>query len=86
MRCSGYDKKFLINADSEFHFPEQTKPLFLEHNLQFYVSKVLDCPDKFDEGCIIFKFESLEFPRIVRYSGNYFGEYAKRLIKQPLSN
>jgi len=40
------------------------------NDLHFYITKVLECPEEFDEGLIIFKFESLEFPEIVRYSGN----------------
>jgi len=72
---SEYNKKHLINSDSEFHFPNHTKTPLLEHNLKFYVSKVLECPEEFDEWCVIFKFESIEFPEITQYSGNYFGEF-----------
>jgi len=68
----------LVNSDSEFKFSEYTRPPLLKHNLQFYASKVLECPEEFpvssDPGCVIFKFEALEFPDIVKYSGNYFGE------------
>jgi len=67
---SDYDQKFLINSDSEFHSPKFIRPVLLEHNLRFYVSKVSECPEEFDEGLVIFKFEPLEFPEIIHYSGN----------------
>lgn len=38
----------------------------------FLVSKVRESPDTFDEDRIIFKFESLPFATITRYSGNSF--------------
>ena len=64
-----YDKKFLISSDSE-NIPKFLKNVLLGHSLQFLVSKVIECPEQFDDGCIIFKFESVEFPEIVMYSGN----------------
>ena len=42
----------------------------MRFKLQFYVSKVVECPEQFDEGLTIFKFESVEFPEIVFYTGN----------------
>ena len=69
---SNYGEKFLINSNSEFYFSNSTKPLVVKHNLQFYVSKVLKCPVKYmmEDGYTIFKFQSLEFPEVVQYSGN----------------
>ena len=40
------------------------------NNLQFIVKKVKLCPVQFDEGMIVFKFQSKEFPDIIRFSGN----------------
>ena len=54
-----------------YEIPNYIKEIIFEFGLQFYVSKVIDCPEEFDEGSIIFKFESLEFHDIVKYSGNY---------------
>jgi len=72
LSSSGYDKKFLINSNSEFYFPNSTKALVIKHNLQFYVSKVKKCPIRYmmKDGFVIFKFQSLEFPEVVQYSGN----------------
>lgn len=69
---SNYGQKFLINSDSEFHSPKHTKPMVSKYNLQFYVSKVLKCPISYfmKDGYVIFKFESVEFPEIVDYTGN----------------
>ena len=78
--ASDYDQKFLINSNSQFHFPNNPSKIFIDHNLQFYVSKVLECPEMFDEICIIFKFESLEFPQITQYSGNYNGVKLQDLL------
>ena len=69
-----YNQKFLINADTVCEYPTHfvgTKNMIINHKLQFYVSKVLECPEDFDEGAVIFKFESAEFPEVMRYSGNY---------------
>ena len=69
---SDYGKKFLINCSSEFKSPKHIKPLVIRHNLQFYVSKVRKCPVRYmmEDGYVIFKFQSLEFPEVVQYSGN----------------
>ena len=65
-----YNKKFLISSESQHEIPNYIKPLIFNFKLQFYVSKVLEYPEEFDEGSIIFMFEALEFPSVVRYSGN----------------
>jgi len=69
-----YNYKYIIAHNSELDIPKYLQNILIGHNLKFYVSKVLDCPESFDEGCVIFKFESAEFPGIVRYSGNYFDD------------
>ena len=67
-----YRVKFLINSSSEFYFPNSTVLLIAKHNLQFYVSKVRKCPIRYmmEDGYVIFKFQSVEFPEVVQYSGN----------------
>jgi len=69
---SNYGEKFLINSNSEFHFPNTTMPLVIRCDLQFYVSKVKKCPVRYmvEDGFVIFKFQSLEFPEVVQYTGN----------------
>ena len=70
---AAYNQRILIKPDTICDVPNYIKNIILNYDLQFYASKVLDCPEDFDEGAIIFKFESVEFPEIVRYSGNYDG-------------
>jgi len=69
---SDYNFKFLFDQNTEHEIPEylKMKKEIFDYNLQFYISKVLECPEEFAEGCIIFKFESVEFPQVVSYSGN----------------
>ena len=69
---SRYDKKFLISAETE-GVPKSLKNILLGYNLQYFVSRVLDCPVEFDEGLVIFKFEAVDFPTVTRYSGNFVG-------------
>lgn len=40
------------------------------HRLTYCVEIPSSCPEKFDEGLIVFKFWAKEYPDIVRYSGN----------------
>ena len=70
----GYNELHLISANTMGDIPDYNKKALADDNLQFYVSKVLECPEEFDEGAVIFKFEPVEFPEIERYSGNYFGD------------
>jgi len=71
LSSSNYYQKFLIDSSSKFYFPDYPMSVVREHNLQFYVSKVIEAPPNLaDDDCIIFKFESAEFPEIIDYSGN----------------
>ena len=69
---NAYEQKYLLSSDSEHEIPVYIRSIILENKLQFYVSKVLKCPILYlnEEDYVIFKFESLEFPEINRYSGN----------------
>ena len=67
---NNYDVKFIINSDTVCDIPEYVQCRLREHNLQFYVSKVLEHPEKVDDGWIIFKFESVEFPYVAKYTWN----------------
>lgn len=67
---SEYDQRILISEQDIENIPNYIKHFFTEEKLMFLVSKVKECPDKFDEGSIIFKFESLPFASITRFSGN----------------
>ena len=50
--------------------PEYIKNDIIQNKLTFYVEKVDKCPEEFDEGLIIFKFWSKEYPEICSFSGN----------------
>jgi hypothetical protein len=76
---SEYKQKFLIDSNTEIKIFKHIKKEIVENDFQFYVSKVKDCPEEFDPGCIIFRFESKEFPKIVRYSGNYINSHDIRM-------
>lgn len=65
-----YDQRILISEQDIERIPSYIKPLFTEEKLMFLVSKVKEYPEKFDEGSIVFKFESLPFASITRFSGN----------------
>jgi len=67
---SRYNEKYLVSKDSIDKIPDYAKKAFLEYDLKFYVSKVTECPEKFDPGLVIFKVEAFEYPDIARYSGN----------------
>ena len=71
---SDYNEKFLFNSDTMHEIQEYLKTIdtIFDCNLQFYVSKVLKCPVRYlmEDGYTIFKFQSVEFPEIVQYSGN----------------
>lgn len=65
-----YDEKFLIDGKHTKGIIAYEMIEVMKFNLRFYVSKILECPEAFDDGLTIFKFESTEFPDIVFYSGN----------------
>lgn len=67
---SEYEQRILISKQDLDQIPEYIKSIFVEDDLMFLVSKVSECPEEFDEGRVIFKFESLPFGSIVRYTGN----------------
>jgi len=69
-----YNKKFMFSSETEYEIPDYLKTISIifEHDLQFYVSKVSECHVRYlkEDGYVIFKFQSVEFPEIVQYSGN----------------
>jgi len=76
-----YEQKFMIGENSKYSIPTCLEDVIRKNNLQYYVSKVLKCPEEFDEGAVIFKFEAVEFPEIVRFSGNYGVNWLKISIQ-----
>ena len=65
-----YNQRILISEKDKEYIPKYIEFIFTELKLMFLVSKVKHCPDTFDKGSIIFKFEALPFPAIVRFTGN----------------
>lgn len=70
---SEYDQKFLISNIVKVKLTKYILDPIEAYDLKYYVSKVKESPEEFDEGLIIFKFESCEFPEITSYSGNNEG-------------
>lgn len=67
---SNYEERILISEKDEEYIPQYIKHIFTELNLMFLVSKTKHSLELFDRDNIIFKFESLPFPSIVRFTGN----------------
>lgn len=67
---SDYDQRILISEQDSDRIPTYIKPIFTDEKLMFLVSKVKECSEVFDEGSIIFKFESFPFASVTRFSGN----------------
>jgi len=65
-----YNERFLITYKDLEEIPCHLWTTFSQYGLEFFISKVHLCPNEFDEGLIIFKFEAKEFPHLVMYSGN----------------
>lgn len=65
-----YEERFLITGRELEELPCLLWTSFSQYSLEFFVSKVHSCPETFEEGLVIFKFEAKEFPHIVSYSGN----------------
>jgi len=70
---SDYNEKTLIDLNSADHIPAYIRDYFRQYDLKYYVSKVKDCPEKFDSSLKIFKFEACEYSDVICYSGNNSG-------------
>lgn len=65
-----YEKPISVSSVDQDKLPEYIRTEIVSKNLQFYVVKTLKSEEHFDDGLIIFKFYSAEFPQISSYSGN----------------
>jgi hypothetical protein len=65
-----YNEPFLITFKELEELPCKLWNAFSQYGLEYFVTKIHSCPEKFDEGLIIFKFEAKGFLHVVRYSGN----------------
>lgn len=59
-----------ISFEDKTELPEYIKNDIIENKLAFTVQIVNECNEKFDDGLVIFKFCSEEYPDIISYSGN----------------
>ncbi len=59
-----------ISCNSCLELPIYIRNDVLLNNLVFCVEVVDDCPETFDEGMVIFKFYSKDYPEVCSYSGN----------------
>ncbi len=65
-----YDVPFDISYRDADELPEYIREPILRHRLEFQVMCVESCPEYYDDGLVIFKFQSKEFPIITAFSGN----------------
>ena len=63
-----FNKKIEISQKTADHCSYLRK--ILSEGLVFFVEKVHECPEDFDDGLTIFKFSSKDFSDVVRYTGN----------------
>ena len=59
-----------VSPNDKDIIPKYIKDVILNNNLIFCIQIVDSCEETFDEGLVIFKFYSEEFPEIISYSGN----------------
>ena len=64
------NEKIIISYLDADGIPLYIKKRIVQERLEFFVSRINRCEEIFDEGMVIFMFQSKEFPDIVRYSGN----------------
>lgn len=67
---SKYFEEFILTYENLDEIPENLRDDFKKNKLKYYVSKVISCPEEFDEALIIFKFKANGFKNLIRYSGN----------------
>lgn len=68
--AAGYNSPIEFGSDDSEKLPEYIKNQIICNKLKFIVRKVSSCGENFDDGLVIFKFQSAEFKDIVDYSGN----------------
>lgn len=64
------NKKIEISYVMPLEIPESIKKETVNNKLKFSIMRVNSCEEHFDDGLEIFKFQSKEYPEIVRFTGN----------------
>lgn len=65
-----YNEKLEISYRNPTAIPKYIQKDITIYKLEFEVMRVNSCREYFDKELEIFKFQSKEFPVIVRYTGN----------------
>ena len=77
-----YNERLLITFKELEELPCPLWTTFSRYGLEYFVSKVHSCPEEFDEGVVIFKFEAKEFSHLLMYSGNKQSEITEQNFDQ----
>ncbi len=59
-----------LSANDKDIIPEYIRDVIVDNQLSFTIQIVDKYEEEYDEGLVIFKFSSDEFPKITAYSGN----------------
>ena len=65
-----YNEKLEITYRNSIEIPKYIRADITIHKLEFVVMRVSSCNEYFDDELEVFKFQSKEFPAIIRYTGN----------------
>lgn len=65
-----YNEKFEITYRNPTEIPKYILKDVILYKLEFEVMRINSCREYFDKELEIFKFQSKEFPAIIRYTGN----------------
>lgn len=65
-----YSEKLEITYRNPTELPKYIRKDITIYKLEFEVMKISSCKEYFDKELEIFKFQSKEFPAIIRYTGN----------------
>lgn len=65
-----YNEKFEISYRNPTEIPKYIRKDITSYKLEFEVMRISSCREHFDKELEIFKFQSKEFPVIIRYTGN----------------
>lgn len=65
-----YNEKLEITYRNPTEIPKYIQKEITIYKLEFEVMRISSCKEFFDKELEIFKFQSKEFPAVIRYTGN----------------
>lgn len=65
-----YNEKLEITYRNPTEIPKYIQKDITIYKLEFEVMRIRSCKEFFDKELEIFKFQSKEFPAVIRYTGN----------------